>query len=95
MPHFVGMHALQGMLLWALLARWLGVPMEDRRTVRHMAVVGMFFGGIWLLTFGQASSGSSLLNPGVFQVGLWVAVGGLAAALVSTVLGRNGKVVVA
>ncbi len=94
-PHFVGMHSLQWMLLWALLARWLGVPMEDRRTVRHMTVVGMLFGGMWLLTLGQASSGRSFLDPGAFQVGLWVAVGGLAAALVSMLLGRNGKGVVA
>lgn len=97
-PHFVGMHALQWMLLWALLARWLGVPMEDRRTVRHMTVAGMLFGGVWLLTLGQASSGRSLLDPGAFQVGLWVALGGLVAAMVSLVLpvlGRNGKGVVA
>jgi hypothetical protein len=92
------MHALQWMLLWALLARWLGVPMEDRRTVRHMTGVGILFGGIWLLTLGQASSGRSLLDPGAFQVGLWVPVGGLVVALVSLVsmvLGRNGKGVVA
>lgn len=97
-PHFVGMHALQWMLLWALLARWLGVPMEDRRTVRHMTGVGILFGGIWLLTLGQASSGRSLLDPGAFQVGLWVPVGGLVVALVSLVslvLGRNWKEVVA
>ena len=95
MPHFVGMHALQWMLLWALLARWLGVPMEDRRTVLHMTVVGMLFGGIWLLTLVQASSGRSFLDPGAFQVGLWLAFVGLAVAMVSMVLARNGKGVVA
>ena len=94
-PHFVGMHALQWMLLWALLARWLGVPMEDRRTVLHMTVVGMLFGGIWLLTLVQASSGRSFLDPGAFQVGLWLAFVGLAVAMVSMVLARNGKGVAA
>jgi hypothetical protein len=58
-------------------------------------VVGMLFGGIWLLTLGQASSGRSFLDPGAFRVGLWLAIGGLAGAMVSMVLGRNGKGVAA
>lgn len=94
-PHFVGMHAIQVMVLLAFLVRRLGVPMDDDGSARQMAVVGMLFGGIWLLTLGQAFAGRSFLHPGVFQVGLWVALGVLAGTILSMILGRRRKGVAA
>ncbi len=90
-PHFVGMHAIQAMVLLAFLVKRLGVPMDDDGSVRQMAVVGMLFGGVWLLTLVQAFSGHSFLHPGVFQVGLWVALGVLVGTVLSMILGRHRK----
>jgi hypothetical protein len=90
-PHFVGMHAIQVLLLLVFLAKRLGVSMDDARAARQMAVIGGLLGGTWLLTLGQAFAGRSLFEPGLLQVGLWVALSGMAAVLLWMTFGRHGK----
>jgi hypothetical protein len=65
--------------------------MDDARAARQMAVIGGLLGGTWLLTLGQAFAGRSLFEPGLLQVGLWVALSGMAAVLLWMTFGRHGK----
>ncbi len=94
-PHFIGMHAIQVLLLLVFLAKRLGVSMDDARAARQMALIGGLLGGTWLLTLGQAFAGRSLFEPGLFQVGLWVVLSGMAAVLLWMTFGRPGKGVAA
>jgi hypothetical protein len=89
------MHAIQVLLLLVFLAKRIGVSMDDARAARQMVVIGGLLGGIWLLTLGQAFAGRSLFEPGLFQVGLWAALSGLAVVFLSMTFGRHGKGVVA
>ncbi len=94
-PHFIGMHAIQVLLLLVFLAKRIGVSMDDARAARQMVVIGGLLGGIWLLTLGQAFAGRSLFEPGLFQVGLWAALSGMAVVFLSMTFGRHGKGVAA
>lgn len=72
--HFVGMHALQAMLLFAMLTAWL-----VRDAARRTALVFVFayaYAGLLVLVTWQALRGQPLTSPDAVT---WAAVGALAA----------------
>ena len=91
-PHFVGMHAMQALLLLALLLRKLGMAMDDSRTVWRMTATGVGLGLLWALTLAQALAGRSLLDPGPWWLGLLLVMGGLVGTVVSLLMAPRRKV---
>lgn len=87
-PHFVGMHALQLLPLFAILLGWMGSrwrPLADDRVRLRLVVVATaaYAGALALLTF-QALAGQSIVRPaGVF---LWAGWALTLAAIVSAVI---------
>jgi hypothetical protein len=94
-PHFVGMHAIQGLILLALILRKRRVPLDDPEVVRRMNWTGAGLGLLWAVTLGQALMGRSLLDPGPWHSGLLWVVGGLTGTVVSLLAAGRGKVVAA
>ena len=94
-PHFVGMHGIQVLMLVVAWLRWRGWSMDDASTARRVAALGVWMTLFWGVTLGQALGGRSLVEPGVWRAILLVTIGvglGIVASLVGT---RRGKVVVA
>lgn len=94
-PHFVGMHAIQGLLLLAWVLRRLGVSMEGSGPTRGVGVTGGLLAVVWAMALFQALAGQSLVDPGPWRTGLWVALGGLGTTVVSLLAAGRGKVVAA
>lgn len=94
-PHFVGMHALQALPLFAILLAALGRrwrPLADDRTRTGLVVVaGVSFVLVLALVTAQALAGQSIVRPdGVFLVGGWaLALGTPLAMLVVLSLGAR------
>lgn len=90
-PHFVGMHALQLLPLFAILLGWAGrhwrALADDRVRLRLVIVATLAYGGaLALLTF-QALAGQSIVRPGgVFLWGGWALLAAGSAAAVVVVL---------
>lgn len=90
-PHFVGMHALQVMPLFAIALGRLGRswrPLgDDRIRSRLVVVAGATYALVVALVTFQALAGQSIAHPaGVFVVAGWgIAVGGVLAAIVAVV----------
>ncbi|WP_223190735.1 hypothetical protein [Nonomuraea terrae] len=88
--HFVGMHALQllplfAMLLAALSARWAVLRAEEVRA-RLVLVAGLAYGGLFLLVLWQALRGQPLIRPDALTLAalgalVVAALGGAATAL--------------
>lgn len=76
-PHFLGMHAIQILMLMAFLMRRLGVPMGAESTRRRMALLGGLWGVVWCGALGQALTGRSVVDPGGFGWLLWGSAGGV------------------
>jgi hypothetical protein len=90
-PHFVGMHALQLLPLFAILLGWLGrrwsLLADDRVRLRLVVVAVVVYVAMLALVTFQALAGQSIVHPaGLFLVGGWLiaavaVVGGVAAVL--------------
>ncbi|PZG12061.1 hypothetical protein C1J01_33920 [Nonomuraea aridisoli] len=88
--HFVGMHALQllplfAMLLAALSARWAVLRGEEVRA-RLVVVAGLAYAGLFLLVLWQALRGQPLIRPDALTLAalgalVVAALGGAATAL--------------
>lgn len=91
-PHFVGMHAIQGLLLLtvalgAAAARrpWL----RDERTRADLVGAAAIGGtGVFAVLSWQASRGQSVLHPGLASMTAFAAVAALTLAAVTVVLRR-------
>ncbi|GIG71433.1 hypothetical protein Pen01_77280 [Phytomonospora endophytica] len=81
-PHFVGMHGMQVLLLAGLVLSLLAARvawLRDERTRRSMvAVVGLGYGGVTALVTWQALRGQSLIHP---DARTWAAAGVIAAVV--------------
>jgi hypothetical protein len=71
-PHFVGMHGLQVMILLALGLAALGLA--ERVRTRLVAVAALGYTGLFAVLVWQALRGESLVHPGGTT---WAALGGL------------------
>jgi hypothetical protein len=96
-PHFVGMHALQLLPLFAILLGWVGRhwrPLADDRVRLRLVIVAtvVYSGTVALVTF-QALAGQSIVRPGgVFLWGGWaLAIGGVLCAALVLVTGRRRR----
>lgn len=96
-PHFVGMHALQLLPLFAILLGWAGRhwrPLADDRVRLRLVIVAtiVYAGTVALVTF-QALAGQSIVRPsGAFLWGGWaLALGGVLAAVVVVLTGRRPR----
>ncbi|MDR6971929.1 hypothetical protein [Leifsonia shinshuensis] len=94
-PHFVGMHALQLLPLFAVLLGWLGrrwsLLADDRVRTRLVVVATVVYAATVALVTAQALAGQSIVRPdGPYLAAGWaIAVAGLiAAALVVAVRPR-------
>ena len=86
-PHFVGMHALQLLPLFAVLLGWLGRRwhrLADDRVRTHLVVVAtVAYAAVVALVTAQALAGQSIVQPGgVFLVAGWIIAAGAALAAV-------------
>ena len=96
-PHFVGMHALQLLPLFAILLGWAGrhwrVLADDRVRLRLVIVATVVYAGTVALVTFQALAGQSIVRPsGVFLWGGWaLAIGGLLAAALVVITGRRPR----
>lgn len=91
-PHFIGMHALQLLPLFAVLLGWLGRhwrPLaDDRVRTRLVWVATAVYAGVVALVTAQALGGQSIVRPDgvILAAGTALTVAGLvAAALVLTI----------
>jgi len=96
-PHFVGMHALQILPLFAIALGWLGRrwrAVADDRVRLHLVVVAtvVYAAVVTLVTF-QALAGQSIVHPdGIFLAAGWtILVGGVLAAAVVLALGMRAS----
>lgn len=96
-PHFIGMHALQLLPLFAIALGWAGrhwrALADDRVRLRLVVVATVAYGAVVALVTAQALAGQSIVRPdGVFLVGGWlIAVGGVAAATIVVGLGMRSR----
>ena len=69
-PHFVGMHALQLLPLFAILLGWLGRRWhrlaDDRVRTRLVVVATVVYAGVVALVTAQALAGQSIVRPDPF-----------------------------
>lgn len=69
-PHFVGMHALQLLPLFAILIGWLGrrwhLLADDRVRTRLVVVATVVYAGVVALVTAQALAGQSIVHPDPF-----------------------------
>ena len=79
-PHFVGMHGLQVMILLALGLAALGLA--ERVRTRLVVVAALGYGGLFALLTWQALRGEPLVHPGGTT---WAALGGLAVVVAAGV----------
>lgn len=95
-PHFVGMHALQLLPLFAILLGWAGrrwrALADDRVRLRLVIVATAAYAGTVALVTFQALAGQSIVRPGgVFLWGGWaLAIAGVIAAVIVIVGGIVG-----
>jgi hypothetical protein len=87
-PHFIGMHALQVLPLFAVLLGWAGRhwrPLaDDRVRLRLMVIATAAYTGAVVLVTAQALAGQSIVHPaGVFLGAGWTL---LTATVVATLL---------
>lgn len=75
-PHFVGMHGLQVMILLALGLAALGLA--ERVRTRLVAVAALGYAGLFAVLVWQALRGEPLVHPGATT---WAALGGLAVVV--------------
>lgn len=92
-PHFVGMHALQLLPLFAVLLGWLGrrwrLLADDRVRARLVWVATAAYGAVVALVTAQALGGQSIVRPdGVFLAAGWTIVAGAALAAAAVLLVR-------
>ncbi|MFF1878312.1 hypothetical protein [Leifsonia sp. NPDC058230] len=86
-PHFIGMHALQLLPLFAILLGWLGrrwrVLADDRTRFALVVVATATYAAVLVLVTFQALAGQSIVHPdGVFLVaGCAIAASALAAVI--------------
>jgi hypothetical protein len=81
-PHFVGLHALQALVLGVLLLGSVGVGPAAR--ARLMLVAGPGYAALYAILLGQALRGVPLTAPDattLTQLGVWAAASALAAGL--------------
>ncbi|GAB3575844.1 hypothetical protein GCM10027406_07990 [Leifsonia lichenia] len=96
-PHFVGMHALQVLPLFAIALGWLGrhwrVLSDDRVRLRLVVVATVVYAAVVTLVTFQALAGQSIVHPdGVFLAGGWaILAGGMLAAAVVLALGMRSS----
>lgn len=96
-PHFVGMHALQLLPLFAIVLGWAGrhwrMLADDRVRLRLVIVATVVYAGTVALVTLQALAGQSIVRPsGVFLWGGWaLAIGGLVAALLVMLTGGRRR----
>lgn len=97
-PHFIGMHALQLLPLFAIALGRLGRhwhPLSDDRVrLRLVVVATAVYAAVLILVTFQALAGQSIVRPGgVFLAGGWaIAVGGVLAAVAVVAVGtRSGS----
>lgn len=96
-PHFIGMHALQLLPLFAIALGWAGrhwrALADDRVRLRLVVVATVAYGAVVALVTAQALAGQSIVRPdGVFLVGGWlIAAGGVAAATIVVGLGMRSR----
>ncbi|KRC47135.1 hypothetical protein ASE16_17495 [Leifsonia sp. Root227] len=94
-PHFVGMHALQLLPLFAIALGWLGrrwrAVADDRVRLRLVVVATVVYAAVVTLVTFQALAGQSIVHPdGVFLAAGWaILVGGVLAAAVVLALGMR------
>ncbi|WP_241704190.1 hypothetical protein [Leifsonia shinshuensis] len=96
-PHFVGMHALQLLPLFAILLGWAGRhwrPLADDRVRLRLVIVAtaVYAGTVALVTF-QALAGQSIVRPsGVYLWGGWaLTLGGVIAGVLVILTGRRPR----
>jgi phosphoglycerol transferase MdoB-like AlkP superfamily enzyme len=80
--HFVGIHALQAMLLFAMVSSWL--VRDAVRRARLVVVFAFSYAGLLFLVTWQALRGQPLLSPDsttLAAFGLWAAGTAVAAGL--------------
>jgi hypothetical protein len=94
-PHFVGMHALQVIPLFAIslvaLGRRVRLLADDRMRTHLVVVATASFAATLTLLTAQALAGQSIVQPsGVFLVASWaVVVATIVSTVVVLVLGRR------
>ncbi|MEU4442073.1 hypothetical protein AB0K14_15600 [Actinosynnema sp. NPDC050801] len=75
-PHFVGMHGLQVMIVLALGLAALGLA--ERARTRLIGVAALGYAGLFALLVWQAMRGEALVHPGGTT---WATLGGLVAVV--------------
>ncbi|MEU4762850.1 hypothetical protein AB0H12_06325 [Actinosynnema sp. NPDC023794] len=75
-PHFVGMHGLQVMVLLVLALAAVGLA--ERVRTRLVAVAALGYAGLFAVLVWQALRGEPLVHPGATT---WAALGGLAVVV--------------
>ena len=94
-PHFIGMHALQLLPLFAIALGWLGrhwhAVADDRVRLRLVVVATAVYAAVLVLVTFQALAGQSIVRPdGLFLAGGWIiAVGGVLAAVAVVAVGTH------
>lgn len=93
-PHFIGIHGLQVLilagLLLAALARRYPVLAADAVRTRLVVVTGLGYAGVLVLTTWQALRGQSIVHPDLLTVAVFAGI--VAFVAVGTVLAlRSGR----
>lgn len=94
-PHFVGLHALQVLPLFALA--WRRRRSSENARVRAVIVAGASYAGLFAILLAQALRGQSILQPdattlalaaawAVLSASAWIAAGGRRPAAVPVVM---------
>ncbi|MGO4592301.1 hypothetical protein AB4Z18_00635 [Leifsonia sp. 2TAF2] len=100
-PHFIGMHALQLLPLFAVLLGWLGRhwrPLADDRVRTRLVVIATAaYAAVVGLVTAQALAGQSIVRPdGVFLAAGWtIAAAGLVAAVLVLVIRPRSRAALA
>jgi hypothetical protein len=85
-PHFFGLHALQGLPLLALLLERGGRP-----SARPIVAAGIAWGGLTLTTLVQALRGQPLLSPDAITLAMLLAFGLVSLAVARGYLTLNAS----
>lgn len=92
-PHFVGIHALQALPLFALglglASRWLPTLRDERTRARLVVVASVAYGGLLALTTWQALRGQPLTEPDAWTYGALAMIAVVTAAGVRFSLVRS------
>jgi hypothetical protein len=85
-PHFFGLHALQGLPLLALL-----LERRRRPSARPIVAAGIAWGGLTLTTLVQALRGQPLLSPDAITLAMLLAFGLVSLAVARGYLTLNAS----